>query len=399
MLCKFTKYLHMKFIFPTIFFLIFLAPNLSFGQIKISGTQDISTVPHVQPAEFVRKEVVITRSVEEKAPTPIIVTNKIPNAKVYGTNQGVAVDLETSPKEETEAKQIVIDLAEAKKEMDKANAQANKFSASTLDNPNLIGFVFYDENSAKLRTEYFIELKKLQEVLDNMPDKNIEIVGHADYQASEYGNDEIASLRAQSIYEYLTSVSKMDPKRFEVSTAKENFFKVPNEAFINANNQNEKNRSVSFILKDRKAPVVNALTQNPVVEVEAVDPTKISEQRINYSEGQVVGFIFFDENKTKVKQEYYAELFKLNAVLENMPETQIVIIGHGDVKASEKENINIAKSRSESVYDFLTTIFKMDPNRFEVYHEGENNFEVPQGNTVNATSKNEMNRSVTIILK
>lgn len=397
MLCKSTKYLNMKSIFSSIFLVFFLLPSVSYSQIRISGTDGITMDAREQPAEFVRKEVVITKTTVEKGPNPIVITNKISNAKVYGTEQGITVDLDSQNKpKESNSNQIVIDLAEAKKEMD----LANKFSASTLDNPNLIGFVFFDVNSSRLRTEYFQELSKLQEVLTNMPDMNIQIIGHADLKASENGNTQIASARTQSIFDYLTNSKHMDPNRFELSTAQENFFKIPGQAKINATDQSEKNRSVSFILVERKKQpsVVTEIKKTPVVEDVRSNEVASTTYK-NIEEGEVVGFIFFDENSKKVKQEYYSELFKLNSVLENMPNTQIVLVGHGDVKASEKNNGLIGKERSESVFNFLTGIFKMDSKRFEVYHEGENNFKIPSGNTVNAANKTEMNRSVTIILK
>ena len=82
-----------------------------------------------------------------------------------------------------------------------------------------------------------------------------------------------------------------------------------------------------------------------------------------------------------------------------MPNTKIAIIGHSDLNDSESTNSGIAQERAESVYDFLTSIFKMDSKRIEVYSEGENKFEIPKDLKVNAKNKNEINRSVTIILK
>lgn len=394
---KFTKYLNMKTLFGFIFSLFFLAPSLSFSQIRMSGMENISLFPNNGPATFVRKEVVVTQSFVEQGPSQIIVSNKIKNAKVYGTDQGVRVDLENTNEKKEVSNQIVIDLAEAKKEQDLASSKANKFTTSTLADPNLLGFIFFDENSSKLRAEHQQELLKIKEVLSDNPTKNIQIVGHADVLGVEQGNEDLAFNRAQFIYNYLTQVYKLDPKRFELNIAQENFFQVQQDGLINVANQSEKNRSVSFILKETATSA--AKKENKIKTPEEQADIEVPSSKVNYNEGQVVGFVFFDENSKKVQQQYYAELFKLNTVVETMPEKQIIIIGHGEVNGIEKSNASIAKERADAVLYFLTSIFKMDPSRFVVYTEGENNFEVPKENKIYATTDAEKNRSVTIILK
>lgn len=394
---KSTKYLNMKSIFSSIFFLFFLLPSTSFSQIKISGTKEILMVTHSPPIAFVRKEVVVTQTMIENGPNPIIILNKINNSVTYGTKQGLTVGLESqSELEASNSNQLVIDLAEAKKEME----LGNKFNASTLIDPNLVGFVFFDVNSAELRPEYALELNKLQDVLNNNPNMNIRIIGHADLKASEYGNSQIASTRAQYMLNYFTQEKGMNPDRFELSTARENFFKVPSEAHVNATNQSDKNRSVSFLLVERKKQITFSAQNNTLgAPAEPNKNSNASSAFKNYADGEVLGFVFFDYDSDKVKPEYYSELFKLNTILDNSSDTQIILVGHGDVNASEKKDLLIAKNRSESVYNFLTKIFKMDPKKLEVFYEGENNFLIPEGNSINAANKKEMNRSVTIILK
>ena len=123
------------------------------------------------------------------------------------------------------------------------------------------------------------------------------------------------------------------------------------------------------------------------------DKTKTKSTEKPYKEQNVIGFVFFDVNSSKVKQEYYSELYKLEKFLEDNPDFDIIIVGHGDMTATEFDNKTIAKDRAQSVYHFLTGIFKMDPERFETYYE------VPKGNVVFARNQSEKNKSVTIIIK
>lgn len=134
-------------------------------------------------------------------------------------------------------------------------------------------------------------------------------------------------------------------------------------------------------------------------QIAPIDLSKTKAEEKPYIEENIIGFVFFDVNASKVKQEYYAELYKLDKFLDENPDIKIAIVGHLDSKGSEFGNTTIAKDRAQSVYHFLTGIFKMDPDRFETYYEGENNYTVPVGNTIFARNASEKNKSVTIIIK
>jgi outer membrane protein OmpA-like peptidoglycan-associated protein len=148
-----------------------------------------------------------------------------------------------------------------------------------------------------------------------------------------------------------------------------------------------------------KAPTTNLTVSEKPKEEVTVEVSKPIVDEVIYIESNIIGYIFFDANSSKIKEEYYSELYKLNLLFEQDPNIKIQIIGHVDNKGSEFGNKTIARERANSLYHFLTGILKMDPSKFEISSVSENNFSVPEGFEVNAKNQSQMNRSITLIYK
>ena len=63
--------------------------------------------------------------------------------------------------------------------------------------------------------------------------------------------------------------------------------------------------------------------------------------------------IYFDTNKSELKQESFAELTKLVKLLNNNPEIKIKISGHTDSQGRDSDNLILSQNRSKSVTDYL----------------------------------------------
>lgn len=63
--------------------------------------------------------------------------------------------------------------------------------------------------------------------------------------------------------------------------------------------------------------------------------------------------IFFDFNKTTIKEESQLSLNKIVAVLNEIPDMNITINAHTDNKGSDKYNLALSQKRAKSTYDFL----------------------------------------------
>lgn len=386
----------MKTKLTIIFFLFFFVQSETFSQIKFSGVTDVFMETRELKVEFVRREVEITKKSVEKFSSPIIVSNEITNSQVYGNDRGITINLTSDNQtKKASSNQLVIDLTETKKEKDLATIEKETKIEAPVNSSDFIGAILFDNNSTKIKGKQLKEIKNLEEILSANPNKKLQIVAYSAFKSSVDGKDEIAKERAEKVYNYLVKSKNLEAARLVLKVEEQNFYNSSKEYSVNSEKQKEKSRSVNIFLESDSEDKIVDSRKIDIENKEIESP----DNSASYKDGEIVGFIFFDENQKKIKQEYYSELFKLNTVIESMPDKQIIIVGHADTQGSEMQNVDIAKARSEAVLDFIVGIFEMDPNRFEVHYEGENNFIVPEGNNVNANSKIEMNRSVTIILK
>jgi OOP family OmpA-OmpF porin len=65
--------------------------------------------------------------------------------------------------------------------------------------------------------------------------------------------------------------------------------------------------------------------------------------------------IYFDFDKTSLKQESYVELNKVVDFLKQNAKVSIEIAGHTDSKGSDEYNLNLSQGRSQSVVDYLVS--------------------------------------------
>jgi outer membrane protein OmpA-like peptidoglycan-associated protein len=65
--------------------------------------------------------------------------------------------------------------------------------------------------------------------------------------------------------------------------------------------------------------------------------------------------IYFDFDKTTLKQESFPELNRVVDFLNRNSTVEIQISGHTDSKGSDDYNINLSQGRSESVVDYIVS--------------------------------------------
>ncbi|HLT81581.1 MAG TPA: OmpA family protein [Cyclobacteriaceae bacterium] len=65
--------------------------------------------------------------------------------------------------------------------------------------------------------------------------------------------------------------------------------------------------------------------------------------------------VYFDFDKTTLKEESYPELDKVVTFLQQNPTVEIEIAGHTDHKGSDEYNLNLSQGRCQSVVDYLIT--------------------------------------------
>jgi outer membrane protein OmpA-like peptidoglycan-associated protein len=85
----------------------------------------------------------------------------------------------------------------------------------------------------------------------------------------------------------------------------------------------------------------------------------------------VLTSIFFDYNKSNIKQEYYKELFKVVNFAKQNPNTKITIQGNADVRGEDDYNIKLGQSRAEAIIAYFTKYFNISSSQFIIESKGE----------------------------
>ena len=87
--------------------------------------------------------------------------------------------------------------------------------------------------------------------------------------------------------------------------------------------------------------------------------------KITFSSG-----ILFDVDKADLKDNSKIELAKLSTILNKYADTNIMLAGYTDSTGSEEYNMQLSRSRAQSVADYLV-IRNINSERFSVYGHGE----------------------------
>lgn len=76
--------------------------------------------------------------------------------------------------------------------------------------------------------------------------------------------------------------------------------------------------------------------------------------------------IYFDFDKSEIKEAYYEPLSRLGALLEDIPELSLKCIGHADIRGNRAYNLKLSERRAMAVQHVLTEIYGIDKSRFRI---------------------------------
>ncbi|MEK7727792.1 MAG: OmpA family protein [candidate division KSB1 bacterium] len=82
--------------------------------------------------------------------------------------------------------------------------------------------------------------------------------------------------------------------------------------------------------------------------------------------------ILFDVNKATLKPVSQQNLAQLATILNKYPDTNILLEGHTDATGSEEHNLELSRSRSQAVANYLASL-NVTANRFSIMGYGEAN--------------------------
>lgn len=102
------------------------------------------------------------------------------------------------------------------------------------------------------------------------------------------------------------------------------------------------------------------------------------------TEGKLVTYgIYFDVNKDVVKPESYGTLKEIAAILNEVPDVKVKIVGHTDADGQDAANLDLSKRRAASVKTELAKSFGVNADRLETDGLGESQPVAPNDTPVN----------------
>jgi outer membrane protein OmpA-like peptidoglycan-associated protein len=102
------------------------------------------------------------------------------------------------------------------------------------------------------------------------------------------------------------------------------------------------------------------------------------------TEGKLVTYgIYFDVNSDKVKPESYGTLKDIAAVLNEVPDVKVQIVGHTDADGDDAKNLDLSKRRAASVKAELAKNFGVNADRLVTDGMGETKPVAPNDTPVN----------------
>jgi outer membrane protein OmpA-like peptidoglycan-associated protein len=112
------------------------------------------------------------------------------------------------------------------------------------------------------------------------------------------------------------------------------------------------------------------------------------------AEGKLVTYgIYFDVNKDVVKPESYGTLKEIAAILNEVPDVKVKIVGHTDSDGADAANLDLSKRRAASVKNELVKSFNVKGDRLVTDGMGESQPVAPNDTPANKA----MNRRVEFI--
>jgi OmpA-OmpF porin, OOP family len=81
--------------------------------------------------------------------------------------------------------------------------------------------------------------------------------------------------------------------------------------------------------------------------------------------------IHFDNDKYKIKPEFYSHLHHVATVLKQCPSTCVSVVGHTDVRSSNNYNTVLSFNRAQAAIDYLVSNYGIDRSRLKLMYGGE----------------------------
>lgn len=239
--------------------------------------------------------------------------------------------------------------------------------------------VHFSTGSYKLKPDVHSRLKDLALFLQKTPETLILIEGHTDNVGAKNFNITLSKNRAEAIADALITIFNIAPNRIKT-------FGYGQERPIASNETEEGRKSNRRVSGEIAIPFQYQTLNGEQQETTPKQPyTNKSELLIP-----------FRRNHVGIKNSYQPSMLSLGQVLQNTPDTLIIIEGYTDNSGSKNYNIMLSLKRANNVAQLLSSQFSISQDRLKVLGYGPS-FPVASNKTVEGRAKNR--RVLTTIVK
>lgn len=220
-----------------------------------------------------------------------------------------------------------------------------------------INNIYYDLDKFNIRSDAEKTLQKLLVILKDFPELELKIKSHTDSRASAEYNMRLSNNRANAVIDWLTargiSKSRLTGEYF----GKRIIVNGCGDGVDCSEDVHQVNRRSEFYFfyqgKNLTIDCGIILDATPQVHVIPVPPTTPSGKCSYAKEDVNLDNIFYDLDKSNIREDALPAMNKLLGVLNKYPELHLQIKSHTDSRASAAYNLQLSKRRAQSVIDWL----------------------------------------------
>lgn len=218
--------------------------------------------------------------------------------------------------------------------------------------PVFVDIVYYDLDKSKIREDAKPVLDKLGELMNKHSFLDLLVASHTDSRASNEYNEKLSERRANAVREYLSEFGITgDRVRLEWH-GEEHLTNDCGDGVPCPEPKHQLNRRSEMVLEAFSDP--NKQYEMPK---ELLGKDELCDEASLFEELQMqlsdVPTVYFDFDKSTLRQVHIKELERVAIMLRRMPKLNLFIEGHTDQRGSEAYNLPLSERRAKAVMDYL----------------------------------------------
>lgn len=218
--------------------------------------------------------------------------------------------------------------------------------------PVFVDIVYYDLDKFRIREDAKPVLDKLGEMMNNYSFLDLLVASHTDSRASNDYNKKLSERRAEAVREYLSGFGiNGDRVRLEWH-GEEKLINDCGDGVPCPESKHQLNRRSEMVLEAFPDP--NKQYEMPK---ELLGKDDLCDEASLFEELQMqlsdVPTVYFDFDKSTLRQVHIKELERVAIMLRRMPKLNLYIEGHTDQRGSEEYNKGLSERRANVVMNYL----------------------------------------------